>query len=104
MAAERPLSKMLDDLPSYPVHRESFKFEAKKKAGILSTLESSMRSLECDQLLTLDGFRAEYPDGWFLIRPSGTEPKIRLTIEARNKDELERLVLVARTVLGRCMA
>jgi len=30
-----------------------------------------------------DGIKLFFKDGWLLVRPSGTEPKIRLTAEAR---------------------
>jgi phosphomannomutase len=35
--------------------------------------------------------RADYEDGWILARPSGTEPKVRVTVEARDEAALERL-------------
>ena len=54
-------------------------------------------------MLTLDGFRAEYPDGWFLVRLSGTEPKLRVTVEARDRAELERLSNIASEMVGRCL-
>ena len=37
----------------------------------------------------LDGVTVEYKDWWFNIRPSNTEPLLRLTIEADTKELLE---------------
>jgi phosphomannomutase len=37
----------------------------------------------------LDGISVEYPDWWFNVRASNTEPKIRLNLEARNKELME---------------
>ena len=34
-----------------------------------------------------DGIRVDYKDWWFAMRPSGTEPLARLTVEARSEDE-----------------
>jgi phosphoglucosamine mutase len=31
----------------------------------------------------IDGYKLDFKDGWLLVRPSGTEPKIRLTAEAK---------------------
>jgi len=37
----------------------------------------------------LDGITIEYPDYWFNVRPSNTEPKLRLNLEARTKELME---------------
>ena len=37
----------------------------------------------------LDGISVEFPDYWFNVRPSNTEPLIRLRLEAKNRDVAE---------------
>lgn len=37
----------------------------------------------------LDGLTVQYEDWWFNVRPSNTEPLLRLNVEARSKDLLE---------------
>jgi len=37
----------------------------------------------------LDGIRIDYPDWWFNVRPSNTEPKLRLNLEAKTKEMME---------------
>jgi len=37
----------------------------------------------------LDGITIEYPDFWFNVRGSNTEPKLRLNLEARTKETME---------------
>lgn len=37
-----------------------------------------------------DGVRLDYPDWWFCVRPSGTEPLARLTVEARTRDQADQ--------------
>jgi len=37
----------------------------------------------------MDGVTVEYPDWWFNVRPSNTEPLLRLTVEAHTKELLE---------------
>ncbi|MFH0894799.1 MAG: phosphomannomutase/phosphoglucomutase [Bacteroidota bacterium] len=39
-----------------------------------------------------DGYRVEYPDWWFNIRPSNTEPYLRLLVEAKSKELLDTRV------------
>jgi len=38
----------------------------------------------------LDGLTVEYDDWWFNVRPSNTEPFIRLNLEANSKDLMEK--------------
>ena len=103
MASEDCLSSMVDALPRYPVKRESHKFEARRRSEVEERLKEEAQGLDCDRLLTLDGYRAEFPDGWFLVRLSGTEPKVRVTVEARDEKELERLTELSSKVVGRCL-
>jgi phosphoglucosamine mutase len=44
----------------------------------------------------VDGVRIELEDGWVLIRPSGTEPILRITVEAREEKRAEELLKAAR--------
>jgi len=37
-----------------------------------------------------DGVRVDYADWWFCVRPSGTEPKVRLSVESRDEPALQR--------------
>jgi phosphomannomutase len=48
----------------------------------------------------LDGLTVEYPDWWFNIRPSNTEPILRLVVEAKENDLLEQKVAEIRESLG----
>jgi phosphoglucosamine mutase len=103
MTEEGKLSQMVDDIPSYPVSRGSYPFEAKDRKKLESKLEKAMRSLRCLDLVTVDGYRAQFDDGWFLIRLSGTEPKLRLTVEARKDKDLKSLVSKADKVVRECL-
>ena len=37
----------------------------------------------------LDGLTVEYADWWFNLRPSNTEPLLRLNLEAGTRDECD---------------
>ena len=39
----------------------------------------------------IDGIKLSFKDGWLLIRASGTEPKIRVTAEAKSKARVRQL-------------
>ena len=52
-------------------------------------------SAECNftgaTLTDLDGLRADYPEGWGLIRASNTTPALTLRFEADSEDELQKI-------------
>lgn len=43
------------------------------------------------QLITIDGLRADYPNGWGLVRASNTLPGLTLRFEANTAEELEHI-------------
>ena len=49
-------------------------------------------------MMGLDGITVQYDDWWFNVRPSNTEPLLRLVVEARTPADLDRRLgeLVAR--------
>ncbi|RDS81323.1 phosphomannomutase/phosphoglucomutase [Dyella psychrodurans] len=50
-------------------------------------------------LITIDGVRADWPDGWGLVRPSNTTPILVLRFDADNAEALKRIQDVFRTQL-----
>ncbi len=43
------------------------------------------------QILHLDGLSVEFDDWWFNVRPSNTEPLLRLTLEAKDETKMEAM-------------
>lgn len=79
IAGRHKLSRLVDDIPAYPLLRGSI-----DAAGVdLSQLESRLMALEPLTVSRNDGIKLDFADGWLLVRASGTEPKIRLTAEAK---------------------
>ena len=57
-------------------------------------MRSLMKELHCfadAQLTTIDGLRADYADGWGLIRASNTTPSLVLRFEAESEAALRRI-------------
>lgn len=99
-----PLSKAIAELPRYPLRRGGLKYgDIGRKADIMGGVRSAVESEKYVSLNTLDGFRLQYDDGWVLIRPSGTEPKIRITAEAVDAQAAERLYARAESIVKRCI-
>ncbi len=58
--------------------------------AFMDTLRQQAR-FEGATLITIDGLRADWPDGWGLVRASNTTPVLVLRFEADNKAALKRI-------------
>jgi phosphomannomutase len=56
---------------------------------VLEKLATSFADGSADQL---DGLTVNFPNAWFNVRPSNTEPLLRLNAEAKSQAELDQLV------------
>ncbi|MEW6722636.1 MAG: phosphoglucosamine mutase [Candidatus Micrarchaeota archaeon] len=80
------LSAIRERYPQHPMARE--KFRARDKAA---AMERITREVAIEGTVRADdGIRVDEEDGWFLIRASGTEPVVRLTMEYKDAKKLER--------------
>ena len=87
IAAENNLDELVDAVPVYTLVRGSVTGEK----SVMTGLETLLNNMKPDSIDTADGIRLGFKDGWLLVRPSGTEPKIRLTAEAKTMDRAEQL-------------
>lgn len=70
-----------------------------QKRAVMAYVESKASQFKASEVNTLDGLRFEFGDSWMLIRPSGTEPGIRVIAEAASKDRLSYLLAQGRAVV-----
>lgn len=82
----RTLSGLVRDLPAF--HMIKDKIRIQDPSRIITTLVERYASESCD--LT-DGIRINRPDSWVLVRPSGTEPLVRVMVESRDPDTARNL-------------
>ncbi len=82
------LSELKKKYKTYPMIRDKFKCDNSKKYEIVKTIANSVKIT--GKRIIDDGLRIDEDDGWFLIRASGTEPYVRLTIEYKTKEKLEQ--------------
>lgn len=74
--------------------RKISSLQVKYQAG--GSLPIGNRTLKIKNLITVDGVKMVLEDGsWLMIRPSGTEPKVRFYIEARTMEEKEAIFTAA---------
>ena len=66
---------------------------------LMDTLQKTAKFPDAREVITLDGLRVEYADGFGLARPSNTTPVIVLRFEADNAAALEKIQADFRRVL-----
>jgi phosphomannomutase / phosphoglucomutase len=66
---------------------------------LMDALQKSARFPAAQEIITIDGLRVEYTDGFGLARPSNTTPIIVLRFEADSADALSRIQQDFRKVL-----
>jgi phosphomannomutase len=81
----RPLSELVRPLKRYHATGE-VNFHVEDKQGMIRRLAAAFADGRVDYL---DGITVEYADWWFNVRPSNTEPLLRLVLEARTRALME---------------
>lgn len=86
------VSELIETIRGYANSGEiNYKIKQKKEA-MEAVREYFSTSETPSKFLDFDGYRLEFDDWWFNIRPSNTEPYLRLIVEARSDSILnERL-------------
>ena len=88
-------SEIVDSLPKYPrIPGKKYKCPDERKFQVVKELADEFQA-EGYKTVTIDGVKVVEDEGWFLIRPSNTQPLIRLTVEAKNEEALQRLADLA---------
>jgi phosphomannomutase len=83
----KKLSELYDEYDKYKASDE-INFEVTDKEAIMSKLEVEYKG-KAKSIDRLDGVSIWFDDWWFNVRPSNTEPLLRLNIEANTTSEVE---------------
>ncbi len=81
----KPISELVATLRRY-AHSGEINSEVHDKDAVLATLKEKYADGKQHEL---DGLKVEYPDWWFNVRPSNTEPLLRLNLEATTSELME---------------
>ena len=95
----RTLSSLIAEIEKYENSGE-INFRLEDKAGAME----AVREMFCAQekptaFMDFDGYRVEFPQWWFNIRPSNTEPYLRFICEASSRELLDEKVAAVRKLL-----
>ncbi|MHC5006957.1 MAG: phosphoglucosamine mutase [Planctomycetota bacterium] len=91
-AVGRPLSEIVSQLPAYVMAKHKFALEPGDGSAVNEAIERVKRTFPAADLNTDDGLRMDLDDGWFHLRPSNTEPIVRLIAEARTAQRTQALI------------
>ena len=88
------LSELLAEIPSYPNIREKITCSKEAKIKVMENMQELLENAFDDivEVNSLDGVRLTFADdSWVLVRPSGTEDYIRITLESRDAERAEEI-------------
>ncbi|MBO4646241.1 MAG: phosphomannomutase/phosphoglucomutase [Bacteroidales bacterium] len=94
------VSQLISQIATYANSGEiNFRIEKKKEA--MDALKDHFMAQEpSTKFMDFDGYRIEFADWWFNVRPSNTEPYLRLLMEAKSQSMLDAKLEEAREVLS----
>ena len=93
------LSQLIGRIARYKNSGE-INFRIEDKAGAMEAVKEYFTSSETPTaIMDFDGYRVEFPDWWFNIRPSNTEPYLRFICEATSDELLDEKVAKTKSLL-----
>jgi phosphomannomutase/phosphoglucomutase len=97
---DEPFSAIVDSLPRY-VSTPEIRIEATDEDKFRIVEELAREFSREHEVITLDGVRVLFGDGWGLLRASNTQPVLVLRFEARTRERLQEIEGIFRERLGR---
>lgn len=84
VASHGKMSEIQTKIPAYSQYKTKTACPDEKKEAVMKELAASVQGERVD---TTDGVKILFEDGWVLVRPSGTEPIVRIFSEANSPDK-----------------
>jgi phosphomannomutase len=94
----KPLSEIVASYPRYSIVKDKLDRPAAPLDTVYSSLKTTFSDADVD---TQDGLRLTWADRWVHVRPSGTEPIVRVIAEAPTVEEAEELIAKCREPLDK---
>ncbi len=93
-------STLFAKLPEYHVVKTKVKASKEEASCAIELLKEYFSG---HRMITIDGVKVFGEDFWILVRPSGTEPVIRIMGEAVTRERIEGVVNEVKSVISRCI-
>lgn len=89
---DKKYSEMVEAAPQYPsIPIKKFDCSDDKKFEVVEELKREFKA-KGYKTVDLDGVKVYMPEGWVLIRASNTMSQVKMTAEAKNEDELKKII------------
>jgi phosphomannomutase len=92
----RSVSQLAGDLPRYVIVKDKLDRPSAPLDAVYGAMREAFADADAD---TQDGLRLSWSDRWVHVRPSGTEPIVRVIAEAPSEEEARELVSRSREPL-----
>jgi phosphomannomutase/phosphoglucomutase len=96
--SSRSLSQMINQIPKCFDKIINVPFPDEHKFAVIPRLKARFEKMGF-RILDIDGVKAQEKDGWVLLRPSNTEPLIRIFGEGKTQAKLLQLLKLAQDLL-----
>ena len=96
--ADVPLSKMVDQIPKFYSSTVNVPFSDEYKFSVIQRVKAEF-SRKGFLIIDIDGVKAQDNEGWVLLRPSNTEPLIRIFAEGKTQNKLAQMLELAKIML-----
>ncbi len=96
----KSLSALVAALPQYSLSKAAVDVPVDRRDATLDALTRLVRGRRVE---TIDGLKIHEDDGWFLVRPSGTEPLFRVYAEARTAERAKALAQEGSELIRRAL-
>ncbi|MFA5944648.1 MAG: phosphoglucosamine mutase [Candidatus Thermoplasmatota archaeon] len=88
----KPFSALVAEIPRYALAKDKLPVPDAQKQELLVRIRAEFAKVkEVREVDARDGVKAYLPQGWVLVRPSGTEPIFRIQAEAKTEAEAKAL-------------
>ncbi len=95
----KKISEVIDEINRYHNSGEINMYIEDKQKAMLAVVKYFIDQEKPMRILDFDGFRLDYKDWWFNIRPSNTEPYLRFVVEANDEALLKDKVDTIKNIL-----
>jgi phosphomannomutase len=85
----KTISQLVGEITGYYMSKDKFAADKSQAQQILKLAKKTFADAKLD---TTDGCRFDFDDGWLHIRPSNTEPVVRVIAEATSKQAVRKYI------------